>query len=124
MAAVERDDAREERIMLEIVADAKDSEERVMGWYYYLEEQLHLPFPARCIAERAKSPLRVGDKVEVVGMAPEDECEHEMFVTVPWERRRLSVPLSQLEAAGHVDGQTRQAIADWHYWVRRGYEFG
>ena len=57
-------------------------------------------------------------------MAPEDECEHEMFVMMPWERRGLAVPLSQLEAASHVDEQTRQAVEDWHYWVKRGYEFG
>jgi hypothetical protein len=34
--------------------------------------------------------------VEVVGMAPEDECEREMFVTIRWEKRKFGVPLSQL----------------------------
>ncbi len=119
-----RDEAREERIMMEIVVDAYGPEEQAMGWYYYLEEQLQFPFLAHCIAERATSPLRVGDEDEVVGMAPADESEHEMFVLMPWERRTLAVPLSQLEAASHVDEQTRQAVEDWHYWMRRGYEFG
>lgn len=118
-----RDEEREERIMMEIVVDAYGAEEQAMGWYYYLEEQLQFPFLAHCIAERAISPLRVGDEVEVVGMAPEDECEHEMFVLMPWEQRTLAVPLSQLEAASHVD-ESRQAVEDWHYWVERGYEFG
>ena len=45
-----------------------------MGWYSYLEDKLSFPFLTRCINERAISPLRVGDEVEVVGMAPEDEC--------------------------------------------------
>ncbi len=119
-----RDEEREERIMMEIVVDAYRAEEQAMGWYYYLEEQLQFPFLAHCIAERAISPLRVGDEVEVVGMAPEDECEHEMFVLMPWERRTLAVPLSQLQAASHVDEETRQAVEDWHYWAERGYEFG
>ncbi len=55
-------------------------------------------------------------------MAPEEECEHEMFVLTPWERRTLAVPLAQL-AALHADEQTRQAIEDWQYWVERGYQF-
>ncbi len=82
-----RDEAREERILVEIVVDAHDEEERAMDWYYYLEDKLNPPFLTRCINERAISPLR--DEVEVVGMAPEDECEKEMFVETPWEHIRL-----------------------------------
>ncbi len=124
MAKPDKDEEREERIMMEIVVDAYGPEEQAMGWYYYLEDQLQFPFPARCISERAISPLRTGDEVEVVGMAPEDECEHEIFVMTTWERRTLAVPLSLLEAASDVDEETRQAVEDWHYWVDRGYEFG
>ena len=119
-----KDEEREERIMMEIVVDAYGAEEQAMGWYSYLEGQLQFPFLAHCVAERAISPLQVGDEVEVVGMAPEDECEHEMFVLMPWERRTLAVPLSQLMAANHVDEETRQAVEDWQYWIERGYEFG
>jgi hypothetical protein len=117
-----RDDEREERIQLEIVVDAYGPEERALGWYAYLDEALRYPFLARCVAERATSPLRIGDEVEVVGMPPEEVCEHETFVLTPWERRTLAVPLAQLTAL-HADEQTRQAIEDWHYWVARGYRF-
>lgn len=92
-----------------------------MGWHTYLVDQLSVPFLARCVRERRTSPLRVGDEVEVVGMAPEEECVHEMFVLTPWERGTLAVPLVQLEGI-RVDEETRQAIEDWHYWVGRGYE--
>src|SRR5690349_5317312 len=61
-----RDEAREERISMEIVVDGYDEGERAMGWYYYLEDKLHFPFLTRCVQERAISPLRVGDEVEVV----------------------------------------------------------
>ncbi|HEX2171164.1 MAG TPA: calcium-binding protein [Dehalococcoidia bacterium] len=44
-----------------------------------------------------------------------------MFVLVPWERRTLAVPLSQLEVITG-DESTRRAIEDWHYWIARGYE--
>jgi hypothetical protein len=109
---------------MEIVVDAYGAEEQAMGWYYYLQDQLQFPFQARCIVERATSPLRVGDEVEVVDLAPAEECEHEMFVTMQWQQRTLAVPLSQVKAADHVDEETRQAVEDWHYWVNRGYEFG
>jgi hypothetical protein len=114
-----RDEEREQRITMEIVVDAYTPEEQAMGWYYSLEDRLRFPFVARCIAERSISPLRVGDEVEVVGMAPEEECEHEVFVLIRWDRRALGVPLAQLEAVA-VDEQTRQAIEDWHYWGRSG----
>jgi hypothetical protein len=116
-----RDEEREQRITMEIVVDAYTPQEQAMGWYYSLEDRLHFPFVARRIAERAVSPLRVGDEVEVVGMAPEEECQHEMFVLIGWERRALAVPLAQLEGVA-VDEQTRQVIEDWQYWVAQGYE--
>ncbi|MBE0448369.1 MAG: calcium-binding protein [Actinobacteria bacterium] len=107
---------------MEIIVDAYDEQERAMGWYYYLEDKLHFPFLARCSAKRAISPLRVGDEVEVIGMAPEEECEREILVMIRWEREGLAVPLSQLQAI-HADDQTREAVEDWHYWVKRGYRF-
>jgi hypothetical protein len=117
-----KDEEREERIRMEIIVDAYGGEERALSWYYYLEENLQFPFRARCVAERAVSPLRPGDEVDLVGLPPEDECHHEMFVQIRWEHRSLAVPLSQLEGIA-VDAQTQQAIEDWHYWVARGYEF-
>jgi hypothetical protein len=113
---------RERRIEAEVVVDAYNAEERAMGWYYYLEERLTAPFKARCKCKREVSPLRVGEMVDVLGMAAEDECESEMFVRVRWGGRRLAVPLSQLQPIV-TDSAIRQAVRDWHYWVARGYEF-
>ena len=93
-----------------------------MGWYYYLDEKLAVPFEARVRTELPSSPLSVGDKVEVLGMAPEQSCATDMLVWVRWPRRKLAVPLSQLVAL--IDDEaTNEAIADWHYWVSHGYEF-
>ena len=114
--------AREKRIIDEIVVDAYTREERVLGWYYYLEGKLKFPFRARCIVEETVSPLRAGEKVEVLEMAPEDDCQGDMLVIIPWGGRTLSVPLTQLKGIA-VDKETRQAIEDWHYWVQQGYEF-
>jgi hypothetical protein len=116
-----RDEEREQRIVMEIIVDAYGPEEQAMGWYYYLEQTLIFPFAARCISERSSSPLEIGDQVKVVGMPPEEDCEHEMLVLIERKRRPLAVPLAQLEGV-EVGDETRQAIEDWHYWVEQGYE--
>jgi hypothetical protein len=46
-------------------------------------------------------------------MAPEEECESEMFVRVQWRSRSLAVPLSQLEPLT-PDPEAKEAVADWH----------
>lgn len=122
MTRPDKDESREERIHMEIVVDAYDPEEQAMGWYNYLDDILQFPFSARCIVRRTISPLEPGEEVEVVEMAPAEECEHEMFVLIRWKQRQLAVPLMQLEGI-QVDEETQQAIDDWHYWVDRGYEF-
>jgi len=118
MDLIPADEEREQRIHMEIIVDSYGPEEQALGWYSYLEEHLQFPFLTTCITRRTTSPLRIGDEVEVVGMAPE-ECEHEMFVLMPWERDTLAVPLFQLEVI-HADEQTQQAVEDWHYWTARG----
>lgn len=117
-----KDAAREGRIRTEVVGDGHDEEERAMGWYYYLDDQLRFPFQARCITHRAVSPLTQGEEVTVVGMSPESESLREMLVEIRWQGRSLAVPLAQLKDT-HGDTQTREAIEDWHYWIRMGYQF-
>ena len=112
MAKARKNGERENRIAEEIIVDVYGPEEQAMGWYYYLKENLHFPFTAICIGERAISPLHKGDEVEVLGMAPEGECQHEMFVMMRWERPGLAVPLSQLKPIAEEDKDTREAIAD------------
>jgi hypothetical protein len=119
--AAKKDQEREERIENEVVVDAHGSEERATGWYTYLEENLS-PFTATCTGKRAISPLKKGDEVEVSGVAPEDECRHEMFVMIRWEKDGLAVPLSQLKPGKDADEATSRAVEDWLYWVRQGYE--
>ena len=117
-----RSPTREARIRDEIIVDARDGSEQAMGWYYYLDDTLAFPFETQCVAERGISPLQKGERVTVVGMAPEAECEHEMFVRIQWQGRSFGVPLAQLKPR-KCDARTRQGIEDWHYWVGQGYIF-
>ncbi len=122
MSRIARDEVRENRIADEAVVDAHDPEEQAMGWYYYLDDKISIPFRGKCIKKRGISPLQVDEEVEVKGMAPEIECEHEMFVMVQWQGRKFGIPLVQIAV---VDGNeaTQEAVEDWHYWVNRGYVF-
>ncbi len=120
MAAVERDEVRENRITDEAIVDCYGPEEQAMGWYYYLEDRIQFPFKARCVRHKSISPLQVDEEVSVIGMADEVDCMAEMFVEIEWGGRKFGVPLAQLQGIA-VDDDTEEAISDWHYWVGRGY---
>ena len=109
-----KDPIREDRIHHEAIVDAYGAEERAMGWYYHLENQLQFPFQARGITTNILSPLSRGEIVEVLRMAPEESCSADMLVLIRWQGRKLAVSLSQL-AAIDVDKPTADAIDDWHY---------
>ena len=119
---IETDEAREHRITMEAVVDAYNDQERAIGWYYYLEMKITFPFLAQCAARRSTSPLKVGEEVEVIGMAPVEDCEHDMFVEMDGDEEELAVPLSQLEVIS-ADDETREAVEDWLYWSKKGYQF-
>jgi hypothetical protein len=121
MNPIERDEEREERIENEAIVDAYGPEEQAMGWFYYLDEKIGFPFRARCSEERRISPLKLHEEVVVLGMADEDDCMHEMYVEVEWQDRRLGVPLVQIEALD-ADDNSVEAIDDWKYWFKRGYQ--
>ena len=116
-----RDEIREQRIAMEAVVDAYGSSERAMGWYYYLDGKMKVPFKARCRFARPISVRKVKEEVDVLGMAPEKECESEMFVWVGQAGERIAVPLAQLRPLSK-DQATQEAVGDWLYWVDRGYE--
>jgi Calcium binding len=122
MKKPKKDPIREDRILNEAIVDAYGAEERAMGWYYYLENQLRFPFEARCIVSKVVSPLSKGEIVQVLRMAPEEACSADMFALIRWQGRKLAVPLSQLSAID-VDESTADAIEDWHYWLAQGYLF-
>ena len=118
----EKDAAREERIFMEAVVDAKGPEEQAMGWYYYLDDKISFPFAAECIAVNKRTPLELGERITVAKMAGEEYCEHDMYVEILWMDKALAVPLAQIKPL-NADEDTDEAIGDWHYWKNQGYTF-
>ena len=119
MSEVELNEIRENRIANEAVVDAYEEEEIAMGWYYYLQERLNFPFKARW-------GDRSSDRITVLKMSTEDDCLNDMYVEVLYREGDLedvfSARLSEIHPVD-VDRATEEAIADWHYWVNRGYQF-
>jgi hypothetical protein len=126
MPSIELDESREERIKNEILAEAEDKEERAMGWYYYLDDCLNFPFMGRWKKKNRKTGAIDEKPVEVVGMSPEDDCLKDMYVDVAYltgkDEDIHSAKLSEIEAID-VDEETQEALADWQYWLARGYKF-
>jgi len=123
MVQIERDESRENRIDMEAIVDTyNNKEERAMGWYYYLDDKLQFPFPAKWTSRQHPE----GTDVEVIEMSPEDDCSHDMFVEVQYHEGSskdiFSARLSEIHPID-VDEKMAEAIADWHYWIGRGYEF-
>jgi len=125
MPSVEFDENREHRIKTEIIVDAEDKEDRAMGWYYYLDDSLNVPFMATLKKKSRKTSTIEEKKVEVLGMAPDDECLKDMYVEVVdpngQDEDVFSAKLSDLVVID-TDSETKDAIADWHYWLARGYK--
>jgi hypothetical protein len=122
MGKIKEDKSREDRIMNEIIADAYDTEERIMGWQAYLDDALQFPFKAKCVKEIIISPLIKNEKITVSGMADMTHYGNGIFVIIEWQKRQLGVPLEQILPIDS-DEVTIEAVEDWHYWVERGYQF-
>jgi len=117
-----KDAAREQRIFMEAVVDANGPEEQAMGWYNYLDDRISFPFTAKCITVNKRSPLELGERMTVIKMADEEECEHDMYVEISWRSKVLAIPLSQIKPL-NTDDDTVEAIGDWHYWKKQGHTF-
>ena len=119
MSNIPKDSKREKRIDYEIVVDAYHEEERAMGWYYYLEDNLNFPFSAKWLDSRNPEKEK---NVNVIDLSSTDDCLHDMFVEVEYKNEQYSAKLKHIKAID-VDEATQTAIEDWMYWVERGYQF-
>lgn len=119
---IEENEEIEDRILMDIIVDAYDKEERAMGWFYYIAEGLEFPFQAKCIVKKSMSPLKVGQEVMVIDIASADDCESKIFMKIKYDDDVLTVPLEQLEILDDKP-DSKRIIEDWHYWIGRGYDF-
>lgn len=125
MTSREPDPIRENRIDYEIVVDAYDEAERAMGWYYYLQDKITFPFLAKWKKKAKKTGAIAEKEVEVLDMASEEDCESNMYVEVAYmgeDDDTFTAKLSDIEAI-NPDPDTKEALADWQYWIDMNYAF-
>ena len=58
-------------------------------------------------------------------MSLEDDCLSDMLVEVAYQEDIEDIFTARLGDIHPLNGDktTQEAIADWHYWLARGYEF-
>jgi hypothetical protein len=84
-----QDPLPEDRIHNEAVVDA-GPEEQALSWYYCMDNRIHFPFQAKCLAPKVVSSPRKGENVQVLRVAPDDACEHDMIVLLRWQGRKMA----------------------------------
>ncbi len=121
---MERDKNREDRIVIDVLADIHDQAEQSLSWYVYLQNRLSFPFKAQWLTQGVVAATN-GQEVEVIGMATEAECEKEMMVKIRYQDDsgvdEFAVPLTDIQAIA-PDADTAEAIADWRYWIEMNHE--
>jgi hypothetical protein len=123
MKQIPENKVREKRIRDKATVDAYGSEEVMVGWLTYLQDNLACPFEAECIEEMKISPLHKGEKVTVIELIDADEnLSRDFFVLIEWMGRKMGIPLAQLKPL-KTDKETKQAVEDWQYWKARRYFF-
>lgn len=119
MVAPKLDPEREHRIDYEAIVDCYDQYERALGWYYYLKDKCTFPFTAVYTSRRSKKKK----PIEITDMLSEEECESSIYVYGRFEDDELPISLVDIEPIANTDEATKEAIADWHYWLQQGYQF-
>jgi hypothetical protein len=116
------DPVREERITMQIVVDTYTREESATGWYCYLENNMVFPFRANLERINRSTGETVLREAQIIGLSDSDECMSHMRVIIVRKGEEYDVALSRVHPIDATP-KTAEAIADWHYWVGRGYSF-
>jgi hypothetical protein len=119
---METNQIREARFAEKILSEAEDKVERAMAWYYYLDDTINFRFSAVWNKINRKTSSVEKRNVEVLSMSDAESCLSNMYVVISYMDDQYDVKLSEIEAID-ADEQTKEALADWGYWLARGYVF-
>ena len=112
--------ARRKRILDEILVDTNDEHEQISAWHCYLQDKIIFPFEAICEKQMIRSPLQIGEKVTVTGLAKINDGGEGIAIVINWMGRSFAVPLEQLKPAD-ANADFSEAVEDWKYWMSAGY---
>ncbi len=112
-----------EIIMMEIVVDAKDEDEVIMGWFHYMADELEFPFEAEMESKNRRGQTSV-IQVDVLDLSDRNQnpTSEEVILEVSAKDsdRVIDIGVSKLR---NVKGSetTKNAVAIWQYWEAGKY---
>lgn len=110
---IARESIRDARIQAEIGLPVGS----VVAWRSYVIRATAFPFTATYLAQNTTKPFCSGAKVQVIGLAKEEQSNVSLFAKVMDGQGSILIPLERLEPFGESVHRT-EAVRDWHYWCR------
>ena len=74
------------------------------------------------IVTNTRTSMELRERISIVQMADEVDCEHAMYVKISCKDKVLESPLDQIKPL-YVNEDTVETIGDWHYWEKLWYTF-
>jgi hypothetical protein len=110
------DEARENRILDEVIVDTYDEGEELMSWYYYFADNMEFPFQAT-----ARLALRGGKseekKVQIVEVDKRSEEERPIKLgIVESGSQRVQFISPEDIVSAKTSEENLQILNDWLYW--------
>ncbi len=110
------DPTREHRILYEVIVDCYDEIEELMGWYYYLSDNLAFPIDivVRFALKGGKTELK---PAQIVDIDPKSEqgSAIRLGVTEPPSERVQYISPADI-ASMDTTPENAEIINDWLYW--------
>ncbi len=110
------DEVREQHIIYDVIVDCYDEDEELMGWYYYVAENLNFPIKAV-----ANLPLRGGKteqkKVKIVSVDPKSEEGNAIRLgVIEGDSERVQYVSPNVFVSIQTNEENLEIINDWLYW--------
>ncbi len=115
-----------EIIMMEIIVDAKDEDEVIMGWFHYMADELEFPFEAEIESKNRRGETSV-IQIDVLDLSDRNQNptspEVILEVSEKESERVIDIGVSKLQ---NVKGSeaTQDAVAIWKHWDSGKFKFG
>ena len=112
--------SRRDKIIDEVIVDCYDEEEVATAWFYYLAENMTMPFKAKVIGDRRVGNLKVGDIVEVIDVVSnmDDGRSYRAIIEVKKDETLFEIPLERVESIDAIK-ETYEMIENWRYWCEK-----
>ena len=113
-------ESRKDRIEDNVIVDCYDEEEVSTAWFYYLAENMIMPFNACIVGDRRIGSLEIDDIVEVLYVVSnlDRHGSYKAIVEVRKDETLFQIPLERIVSID-ANEETYEMVEDWRYWCER-----